>query len=166
MSSAAPTTCPEAEAAEAAFEAGASCAQAVLTGCCRLLGLSEKQAMQLGSGFGAGLCGLRETCGAVNAMVLALGLIKGADHPMEAKEKAALYRHFRSHVEAFDNVFGTHVCQELLKRASIQKQAGDAPEARSAAYYAKRPCAAFVRFCAERVAAAENEPAVGAPPGR
>ncbi len=145
---------PEADAlsaqAVAKFEAGYSCAQAVLATCGARLGLSEAEAIKLGAGLGAGLGGLRETCGAVTAMAAIIGLRKAPPEPMDAQEKAKLYREVQRAVADFDEAFGSHTCLELLKRASIRKQAGDAPEARTAEYYASRPCSAFVRFCAER----------------
>lgn len=136
--------------AVAKFEAGYSCAQAVLAVCGARLGISEAEAIKLGAGLGAGLGGLRETCGAVTAMASIIGLRKAPHEPMDAQAKAALYRDVQRAVADFDEAFGTHTCLELLKTASIRKQALDAPEARTAAYYASRPCAAFVRFCAER----------------
>lgn len=138
---------PEERAVEL-FQSGASCAQAVLTACAPMLGLSEEMAMRLGSGMGAGLAGLRETCGAVSAMVAVMGLREGPSTPMEAKTKAAHYERIREAITAFEERFGTHNCRELLQKASIEKQAGVAPEARTEQYYAKRPCAAFVKFCA------------------
>lgn len=132
------------------FESGASCAQAVLTACGAKFGLTEEMAMKLGSALGAGIAGLREPCGAVSAMVAIMGLRYGSSTPMDAKTKAALYERVRGAITAFDERFGTHNCKALLQQASIEKQAGVAPEVRTAAYYAKRPCAAFVRFCAEQ----------------
>jgi uncharacterized protein YfaT (DUF1175 family) len=72
---------------------------------------------------------------------------------MDAKTKAAHYERVRAAIADFDAEFGTHNCKELLQKASIEKQAGVAPEARTATYYAQRPCAAFVRFCAARALA-------------
>lgn len=136
--------------AAALFTGGYSCAQAVLAACGPALGLDRATALRLASGLGAGLGGLRETCGAVTAMAAVLGLRHGGTEPMDAKTKAALYQEVQAAIADFDATFATHNCRELLRRASIEKQAGVAPEERSAAYYAKRPCEAFVRFCAQR----------------
>ncbi len=133
------------------FTQGYSCAQAVLAACAPALGLSEEVAFRLGAAQGAGLGGLRETCGAVNAMVAVLGLRKGSPAPMDAQTKHALYAEAQRLVADFEATFSTHNCRELLRKASIEKSAASAPEARSAEYYAKRPCAAFVRYCADRV---------------
>ena len=141
---------PEAETAVALFTQGYSCAQAVLAACGPAFGLGRDEALRLASGLGAGLGGLRETCGAVTAMAALIGLRKGPTAPMDAKTKAALYKEVQAAIADFDAAFGTHNCRALLRAASIEKQAGVAPEARTPAYYAARPCAAFVRFCAER----------------
>lgn len=132
------------------FNQGYSCAQAVLAACGSALGLDETTALRLASGLGAGLGGLRETCGAVTAMAMVIGLRQGSSEPMSAPVKAELYKEVQKAIADFDHTFSTHHCLALLKQASIQKQRGEAPEERSADYYAKRPCAAFVRFCAER----------------
>lgn len=137
-----------AEDAVKRFEAGASCAQAVLAACAPKWGIEVAEAMRLGSALGAGLAGLRETCGAVTAMAAVMGLRYGNESPMDAQTKAAHYERVRAAIAAFDETFGTHNCKELLQKASIEKQAGVPPEARTTDYYAKRPCAAFVRFCA------------------
>ncbi len=139
-----------AEDAAARFRAGASCAQAVLSACGAALGRDPEEMMRLGSGLGAGMGGLREVCGAVTGMAAVIGLRKGQAEPMEQKTKAALYKTVAEAIGEFDATFGTHNCKALLQKASIMKQAGVAPEARSEKYYAERPCAAFVRFCAER----------------
>lgn len=139
-----------AERAVELFTRGYSCAQAVLAAVGPELGLEREVALRLASGLGAGLGGLRETCGAVTAMAALIGLRHGPVEPMEPKTKAALYREVQSAIADFKATFGAHCCLELLRRASIEKQAGVAPEARTPEYYAKRPCAAFVRFCADR----------------
>ncbi len=132
------------------FEAGYSCAQAVLAACAPQLGLEAETAKRLAAGMGAGLGGLRETCGAVSAMAMVLGLRKAPVEAMDVKTKAALYQEVQAAIADFDATFSTHNCKELLQKASIEKQAGVAPEARTADYYAKRPCAKFVAYCARR----------------
>jgi C_GCAxxG_C_C family probable redox protein len=142
------------------FTKGYSCAQAVLAACATDIGLNEAQALRLGSAMGAGLCGLRETCGAVLAMVQVWGARFAPTTPMDAKTKAALYAQAQALVRSFESAYGTHQCKALLKQASIEKQAGIAPEERTAAYYAKRPCARFVAFCARTAMMEQAEIAV------
>ena len=63
------------EAARTLFLEGCSCAQAVLAAFAPEVGLSQEQALRLASSFGGGMGGLRETCGAVSGMLLAVGLL-------------------------------------------------------------------------------------------
>ena len=135
-----------------AFCEGCTCAQAVLATCAPDCpgGIGRAAAMRLASGLGAGLGGLRETCGAVLAMAAIIGLRHGPGEPMDDAAKAALYAATQAAVADFDAAFGTHSCQALLAAAGIAKTPGDRPEPRTPDYYAKRPCAAFVRFCADR----------------
>ncbi len=132
------------------FTEGYSCAQAVLAACAPQFGLDAETAKRLAAGLGAGLGGMRETCGAVTAMAMVIGLRKAQTAPMDAKTKAALYQDVQKAIADFDATFSTHQCQALLQKASIEKRAGVAPETRTEAYYAKRPCAKFVAYCARR----------------
>jgi C_GCAxxG_C_C family probable redox protein len=130
------------------FLKGYSCAQAVLAACAPEIGLEKAQALRLAGAMGAGLCGMRETCGAVLAMVMVWGSRFAPTSPMEAKEKARLYAQGQALIARFDAEHAMHNCKALLQQASIEKQAGVAPEARTAAYYAQRPCVKFVATCA------------------
>ena len=144
------------EAAVRAFCSGCNCAQSVLAACAPVLGLTGPEALRLAAGLGAGVGGLRETCGAVLAMAAAIGSRIAPGRPMGDGEKAALYEAVQAAVADFDARFGTHVCKELLADAGIEKRPGDRPEPRTPEYYAKRPCAAFIRFCAERALRAQK----------
>ena len=144
------------EEAVALFNQGYSCAQAVLAACAKQMGITKETALRMGSALGAGLCGLRETCGAVLGMVAVCGASQAPITPMDAKTKAGLYGEAQAMVKIFDETFGTHQCKALLQQASIEKSAGVAPEERTEAYYAKRPCAKFVALCARLASQSKN----------
>ena len=61
------------------FRNGCNCAQSVLCAYADEVGLDEKTAMKLASSFGGGMGRLREVCGAVSAMFMIAGLLKGYD---------------------------------------------------------------------------------------
>ena len=63
------------ERAQQNFENGCNCAQAVLLAFSDLTGLDEKTAMKLAASFGGGMGRMREVCGAVSGMFMALGLL-------------------------------------------------------------------------------------------
>lgn len=137
--------------AERLFRQGYTCAQSVLAACApQCSDIDAETALRLASGLGAGVAGLRETCGAVLSMAAILGLRHGPSEPMDDTRKAALYSEVQAAIADFDAAFGCHGCQALLAQAGIEKQPGDRPEPRTQEYYDKRPCTAFVRFCAAR----------------
>lgn len=104
--------------ARANFEAGCNCAQAVLCAYPELL--PRETAMKLGASLGGGIGRLREVCGAVSAMVLL--------------------------AHRFQSAHGSYLCRDLL--AGVETMPGGAPEARTAQYYAKRPCAGLCESAA------------------
>ena len=136
------------EEAKNNFLGGANCAQAVLCAFCDRCGLDRETAMKLASGFGGGIARQREVCGAVTGMCMAADLIRG---PGENAYKAAKDEHYafiRGLCDAFRDETGSIVCRELLGLAPKQC---DPPvsEARTDAYYKKRPCAELVARAAK-----------------
>ena len=135
------------EEAKNNFLAGMNCAQAVLCAFADRCGLDRETALKLASGFGGGIARQREVCGAITGMCMAADLIRG---PGEASDKAAKDEHYafiRGLCDAFRDETGSIVCRELLGLAPKQS---DSPvsEARTAAYYKKRPCAELVALAA------------------
>jgi len=136
------------EEAKNNFLAGMNCAQAVLCAFADRCGLDRETALKLASGFGGGIARQREVCGAITGMCMAADLIRG---PGEGSDKAAKDEHYafiRGLCDAFRNETGSIICRELLGLAPKQS---DSPvsEARTAAYYKKRPCADLVELAAK-----------------
>ena len=65
------------EIAKNNFMQGYNCAQAVLLAFCDDLGFDEQTALVLASPFGGGIGRMREVCGTVTGMYMALGLARG-----------------------------------------------------------------------------------------
>ena len=135
------------EQAARRFAAGCNCAQAVLAAFGDVTGLDETMALRLASSMGGGMARLREVCGAVSGMALAAGLLYGPDDPCDRAAKAAHYARVQALTAAFRAENGSIVCRELLGVPGAQPPL---PEARTAQYYQKRPCAQLVR-CAARI---------------
>ena len=136
------------EEAKNNFLASMNCAQAVLCAFADRCGLDRETALKLASGFGGGIARQREVCGAITGMCMAADLIRG---PGEASDKAAKDEHYafiRGLCDAFRDETGSIICRELLGLAPKQS---DSPvsEARTAAYYQKRPCAELVALAAK-----------------
>ena len=135
------------EMAKALFCEGYNCAQAVFCAFSDVTGLDRDTAAKLASSFGGGLGRLREVCGAVSGAAMALGMARGCSDPKDAGAKQAHYELVRDFAGRFRESEGSIICRELLAQAKVDpKQAapGGVPEARTAAYYKKRPCPELV----------------------
>ncbi|MDD6030255.1 MAG: C-GCAxxG-C-C family protein [Kiritimatiellae bacterium] len=125
------------------FKTGACCSQAVFCAFAEDFGMDAETAMKVSAGLGGGVGRMREVCGAVTGATLALGMKYGPD-------KAAVYPHVQELCARFKAECGSIVCRELLAGSGATQ--GGAPEARTDAYYRKRPCAEMVRLAAELAA--------------
>jgi len=132
------------------FNQGYNCAQATAAAFADSMGLDEQTVLRVMAGFGAGMGGLRETCGAVSAMVFVAGALAGNLPPKDTTAKKALYDRVKQMVRAFDDKHGTTQCGELLRTATCAAMPD--PSERTRDYYAKRPCARFVATAAELIA--------------
>lgn len=92
---------------------GYNCCQAVLLTFCDELGLDPVTAFKIGEGFGLGMGGMENTCGALSGAIMLAGLKNSdgdLDHP---KTKAGTYRISRELTEAFKEKTGALVCRDL-----------------------------------------------------
>ena len=79
-----------------------NCCQAIVCAYCEELGLSENIAFKLTKGFGSGMGGLRDTCGAVTGMFLVISLANSAgDKNSPLKSKQDTYNKFQEVVKLF-----------------------------------------------------------------
>ena len=131
------------ELAENYFRKGANCAQAVLCAFAPECGLTEEEAMRLASGFGGGVGRMREICGAVSGMTLVVNILRGNTDFDDKEAKDRHYALVRRLAEDFRSRTGSVVCRELLGLPAAHRD-GPVSEARTPAYYHKRPCADLV----------------------
>lgn len=133
--------------AEDLFRNGCNCCQAVVGAFSDLLpGLPRETLMKMALPFGAGIGRMRETCGAVSAMVLLTGLLHDGD-PLAPHARTHAYAAVQQLAAAFKHHTGSIICRELL--AGVPLTPGPAPEPRTAPYYAKRPCAELCGLAAQ-----------------
>lgn len=123
--------------AEAFFREGFNCAQAVFCAFADEFGIDLELARRISCGLGGGVGRQREVCGTVTGASLVLGLRHGSD-------KAVVYPFVQDFCARFKAETGSIVCRELL--AGTGATAGGAPEARTPAYYRKRPCVELVKL--------------------
>lgn len=98
-----------------------SCAQALATTYADLVGLEEKQARGLASGFGLGM-GRKQTCGAVTVMLMLSGLAVKGDL---CKSLADDFEKEMGSTQCafYVDQFGYGRCRDLLRHASGQLNA-------------------------------------------
>ena len=143
-----------AEAARQNFLSGYGCAQSVLLAYADLTGLGEKTLAKLGSSFGGGMGRLREVCGGVSGAFAVLGLLCGYEDPTDKEGKSRHYADIRELARRFTEKSGggSIVCREILQNAGLSGEKGGEAEARTEAYYQKRPCPDLVYIAAEVLA--------------
>ena len=144
-----------AEKGKELFLSGYNCSQSVLGAFCQELGMDFDTAMKLSSSFGAGMGRMREVCGAVSGMFMVAGLKEGFVNPTDedaAKKKTEHYQRIQDLAKAYIEQSGSIICRQLLgleeKRSSLPMFEAK-PEARTAEYYKKRPCADLVAMACQ-----------------
>ena len=104
-----------------------SCSQTVLSLFASDLGLDEKTALKIASGFGGGMA-CAETCGAVTGSYMVIGM-KHGHSTSDPEKKAATKIKIKRFNELFKEKHGTLICKELTGfDISTPEGASDAAE--------------------------------------
>jgi C_GCAxxG_C_C family probable redox protein len=100
--------------AQKQFESGLNCAQSVLSSFSGSLKFNEDLALDITSGFGAGMGKLQQTCGAVTGAYMVLGVhcSKNQKDRIIAKEDAS--KMIQDFEQRFKMLHGTTQCNELI----------------------------------------------------
>ena len=127
----------KAERARELFLEGCNCAQAVFLAFAEEK-LDRETALKIASGFGGGMAGMRDVCGAVSGMFMAYGLLCGPADPTDRAAKTNNYAALRQLAGEFEARNGSIICRELL---GLGRDVNYVPPSdRSTEYYKKRPC--------------------------
>lgn len=133
--------------AVALFKEGYNCTQSVVGAFADLYGFTPEQAYRMAAAFGGGIGRMRQTCGAACGMFQLAGLQHGAVEGSDREGKSHTYAVVQELSKEFAEINGSLICAELL---GLKKPEGSPmTEARTAAYYQKRPCAKMVETAAE-----------------
>ena len=103
-----------AAAAVSCFKQGCSCSQAILSTYGPLSGLDQETALRLAAGFGGGMGRMGETCGAVTAAFMVLGLQSEGLSAESPKAREKTYERVREFARRFEARNGSIVCRDLL----------------------------------------------------
>ena len=129
------------------FKQGFNCSQSVVAAYADLYGYSKEQALKMAASFGGGIGRMRQTCGAACGMFMLAGLDCGSCIENDREGKSHNYAVVQDLAGKFEKINGSIICAELL---GIQnKPQTPEAEARTEAYYKKRPCAEMVRTAAQ-----------------
>ena len=134
-----------------------NCCQAVICAYCDEYGIDDDAIFRMTEGYGLGMGGLKDTCGAVTGMFMAIGMISGYSDPKDPEAKAAHYKRIQELASQFKDKNGSYICRELLSGEftgrdpiSVSEMSSVTPPApRTAEYYQKRPCGELVGDAAE-----------------
>lgn len=137
-----------AQETEDAFRQGYNCCQSVVVAFADRIGMEKDAAAKLVSGFGGGFSRLREVCGAVSGMVFIANALCGYCRPDDPVGKAAHYALIQKLAKEFRSRAGSIICRDILGLPEGAEEP-PLPEARTDAYYQKRPCPQMVRLAAE-----------------
>ena len=92
---------------------GYNCAQIVLCSYAEELGIDEETLFRISEGFGAGMGCMMQTCGAVTAMFMALGLANSSGDLQACDTKPQTMKKVRELAAEFEKKNGSIVCREL-----------------------------------------------------
>ena len=104
------------EQATERFQKMYNCCHAVACTYCEDLGIREQDMFRMTEGFGSGIGGLKDTCGAAMGMFLTLSLANSAgDREDPCATKMDTYAKFLEAAEAFQKERGSLYCRDLKK---------------------------------------------------
>lgn len=135
------------------FTIGLNCCESAFKACIDSGNFGEcpEEMIALASGFGGGLGGKRQLCGAVIGAAMGLGLVKGRKNPLAAGSvderieelncEGGIYDKFKAYADEIEEKYGALTCGELAKEW-IEKD-----EMHS--YERKKFCQGLIGFCAQ-----------------
>lgn len=92
---------------------GYSCSQAVLCAFKDRYDIDESTLLKISEGFGGGISGTKNTCGAVTATVILAGLENADGNVEKVSSKQDTYKIGSGFMNAFEEKNGSVVCREL-----------------------------------------------------
>lgn len=103
------------EIARKKHQQGYNCAQAVICAYCDEFGLDEQTAYKISEGYGSGMGGLREVCGALSGAFMLAGLSNSNGKLADKSTRAESYAKVKQISAAFANQTSYIKCSDILK---------------------------------------------------
>ncbi|MDA3954597.1 MAG: C-GCAxxG-C-C family protein [Bacteroidales bacterium] len=96
------------------FSNGFNCSQSVIVSFADILKIDEKTALRIASGFGGGMGGMQETCGAVTGAFMVIGYLKGKYKDGDDETKELTNKLIQEFTQKFVEKFGEINCKALI----------------------------------------------------
>lgn len=106
------------------FRNGYNCAQAVFYSFSAALNIEEDLALKLATGFGAGMGGKQEVCGAISGGVLVIGAKYGRGEKDNRRATGISYQKTMDLMNKFEEKHGTGSCRQLLDGCALTTRKG------------------------------------------
>jgi C_GCAxxG_C_C family probable redox protein len=106
------------------FLSGYNCAQSVLYSYCDDLQLDKNTALKLACGFGGGMGGKEEVCGAVAGGIIVIGLKYGRGLADGRPATEQTYKLARELMNRFAEMHSSYICRKLLNDCDIMTEEG------------------------------------------
>ncbi|MCX5815160.1 MAG: C-GCAxxG-C-C family protein [Proteobacteria bacterium] len=136
------------EEAVECFKQTFSCSQAVFSAYASEFGIDMETALKIAGAFGGGMARMGETCGAVTAAFMVIGLKYGKTRAEDEPAKEKTYQVVREFVEKFKLRNSSIVCRELT---GCDMNSPEGLQAFKEKNLLKTHCTKFVKDAAEIV---------------
>ena len=109
------------------MDQGFHCSQCVFSYAAQRMGMDKSLALKLSAGLGGG-CYHGDSCGAITAAALAIGMAYGFDQPNATQEDQVLISNVKAMEARFQQENGALLCRHLLQGFDKADPAAVAPE--------------------------------------
>ena len=110
------------KAAAEAYRNGCTCSQAVFSAYTDEMGLDGAAALRLMEGFGGGLGGQQEACGALTAATAVIGFHESSGVPGDMDARQRVYGKVSRACELFRQEYGGLTCRDVMRGEPLRPQ--------------------------------------------
>lgn len=128
------------------FSNGFNCAQSVIISFTDILKIEEETALRIASGFGGGMGGMQETCGAVTGSFMVIGFLKGKFKDGDDEAKELTNELIKEFTHKFTDKYKSINCKKLIDVDLSTKEGKD--KAVEEDVFAEK-CTAFINYSVE-----------------
>ena len=128
------------------FSNGFNCAQSVIVSFADILKIEEETALWIASGFGGGMGGMQEICGAVTGSFMVIGFLKGKYKDGDDDSKELTNELIKEFTHNFVEKYGSINCKALIDFDLSTKEGKD--NAVEADVFAKK-CTTYINHSVE-----------------